>query len=280
VIPVQMWHEMQFVYCAFLYYKDDDSFWHDNVYDRHIKKLEACKGEWTHYLHERLPPDYDKSNPDHQLGTFAHALRWTEDDVVNARDWKDKCLAGKWRGKVAIDVASNLSEVYTGIHSEKPNPTEVDMGRPRKVKPEEQALANEGEVAVVTSKITGDLSTLVEKYISLRDRKQAIVNEAKEKAAKFDAVLDKMEGMLLSTFNDLGMDSVKTSAGTAYKSTRTSATVADWDSVLNFIRDTEAFNMLERRVAKAAVVEYRDANGALPPGIDWREEVTINVRRS
>mgnify|MGYP003435984278 CR=1 FL=1 len=153
------------------------------------------------------------------------------------------------------------------------------MARPRKVKTEEQ-IANEGEVAAVTSKITGDLSTLVEKYISLRDRKQAIVNEAKEKAAKFDAVLDKMEGMLLSTFNDLGMDSVKTSAGTAYKSTRTSATVADWDSVLGFIQENEAFNMLERRVNKVAVAEYREVNDALPPGIDWRSEVVINVRRS
>jgi hypothetical protein len=38
--------------------------------------------------------------------------------------------------------------------------------------------------------------------------------------------------------------------------------------------------MLERRVSKAAVEQYKDEHGNLPPGINWREEITINVRRS
>lgn len=125
-----------------------------------------------------------------------------------------------------------------------------------------------------------DLASLVEKYITLRDKKAAIVNEAKEKAAKFDAVLDKIEGILLATFEEVGMESVKTKAGTAYKSTRTSATVADWDAAFAFIQDNNMWDMLEKRVSKATVEAYKAETGELPPGVNWREEITVNVRRA
>jgi hypothetical protein len=121
---------------------------------------------------------------------------------------------------------------------------------------------------------------LVEKYIELRDTKAKIASDYKAKVAVIDNVLDKIEAELLSQFNDLGMESVRTKTGTAFKSTRTSATVADWDYVLDFIQRKELWNMLERRVSKQAVEQYKEEHGDLPPGINWREEITINVRRA
>jgi hypothetical protein len=128
--------------------------------------------------------------------------------------------------------------------------------------------------------VATDLGTLVEKYIKVRDRKNQIMTEAKEKAAKFDAVLEKIEGLLLATFAEQGMDSVKTAAGTAYRSTRTSATVADWDSVWSFIQEQGLYDMLEKRVNKTTVEAYKNETGELPPGVNWREELVIGVRRS
>jgi len=128
--------------------------------------------------------------------------------------------------------------------------------------------------------MANELQALVERYIMLRDKKAEIVNAAKEKAAKLDDLIKKLEGALLLTFQQTGAESVRTAAGTAYKTTKASATVADWDAVLGFIKDNEMWNMLERRVSKEAVVQFREANNDLPPGVNWREEVTINVRRS
>lgn len=149
----------------------------------------------------------------------------------------------------------------------------------RKKKEVADEAAEDQHVAAPAAETT-DLSKLVEKYVLLRERKQAIVNKAKEDAAKFDNVLLKIEGILLAVFTELGTDSVKTPAGTAYKSTRTSAQVADWDAVFSFIKDNEMWQMLERRVAKSAVEEYKAETGELPPGVNWREELTINVRRA
>ena len=124
------------------------------------------------------------------------------------------------------------------------------------------------------------MEELVEKFIALRDQKSKMSTEYKAQVAQIDSVLDQIEGQLLRDFNTHGMESVRTKSGTAYKSTRNSATVADWDYVLDFIQTNELWNMLERRVSKAAVEQYKDEHGNLPPGINWREEITINVRRS
>lgn len=124
------------------------------------------------------------------------------------------------------------------------------------------------------------MEELVDKYIELRDAKSKVKAAYDAKIAKLDAVLDKIEGVLLQQFNESGMESVRTKSGTAYKQMRTSAGVADWDSVLEYIRENDLWNMLERRVSKAAVEQFKEAHGDLPPGINWREEVVINVRRA
>lgn len=124
------------------------------------------------------------------------------------------------------------------------------------------------------------MEELVEKYIELRDKKSELSAAYKAKTAKLDTVLTKIEGILLQQFDELKMESVRTKAGTAYKSTRVSATVADWDHTLDFIKQHELWNMLEHRVSKQAVEQFKEEHGDLPPGVNWREEIVVNVRRS
>lgn len=123
------------------------------------------------------------------------------------------------------------------------------------------------------------LDELVEKYIRLRDEKAKIKAEYDTKVAGIDTLLDKMEAVLLKTFQDAGIESIKTAVGTAYKSTRVSTTVADWDIFIGHVKANEAFELLERRVSKEGVKQYRAANDDLPPGVNWREEIVVNVRR-
>lgn len=124
------------------------------------------------------------------------------------------------------------------------------------------------------------LTEIVEKYISLRDRKAVMKAEFDGKVEKIDLALTKLEALLLKTFDESEMESCKTAAGTAYKTTRTSYTVADRDTFFQFVRDNEAFEMLESRVNKKAAEEYKAANGEIPPGVNYRSEQVVNVRRS
>ena len=124
------------------------------------------------------------------------------------------------------------------------------------------------------------MEQIVEKYIALRDIKALMKAKYEAKVAKVDAIMDKIEGVILIQFNEQGLTACTTKAGTAYKQLRESASVADWDSILGFIREQDMWQFLEHRISKVAVSEYKTANeGELPPGINWREEYVINVRR-
>lgn len=124
------------------------------------------------------------------------------------------------------------------------------------------------------------MEEIIEKYIALRDKKSEMAAAYKEQVAKIDEVLGKLEGALLLKLEDNGMESARCKSGTVFKSTRSSATVADWDFALDFIQNNKMWNMLERRVNKQAVQQYREEHGDLPPGVNWREEVVVNIRRS
>ena len=126
------------------------------------------------------------------------------------------------------------------------------------------------------------LDELVANYIKLRDKKSLLKKQYDEKVAKVDAVMDKMEAIILKTFQDSGIDSARTDAGTAYISTRTSATVGSREEFLSWVLQDpdERSIFLENRVSKAAVEQFKAANDDLPPGINFRSEVTVGVRRA
>lgn len=124
------------------------------------------------------------------------------------------------------------------------------------------------------------LDLIVERYIQLRDRKAQMKAAYEASVADITAGMNKLEGAILASLNEQGAESFRTAHGTAYKSTSTSATVADWDSLLGFVKENGAWEMLEKRVSKAAVDQYRAANDDLPPGINYREAVSVGVRRS
>ena len=120
---------------------------------------------------------------------------------------------------------------------------------------------------------------LVEKYIRLRDFKEKISSELKEKVSKVDSAMEEIEGELMTFLNKTGQESANTKAGTFFKRTTTSAKVADRDVFLHFVMEHNATNFLESRVNKTAVEEYIEVNKTVPPGIDVTRMTAISVNR-
>lgn len=124
------------------------------------------------------------------------------------------------------------------------------------------------------------LDQLVEKYIQLRDKKAEHKAAYEAQIASIDAALTRLENHFLAQMQEQGLTSLPTAVGTPYLQHRTSASVADWNTLLGFIQRNNLWSMLEKRVSTTAVEEYRAANDDLPPGVNWREAVVVNVRRS
>lgn len=125
------------------------------------------------------------------------------------------------------------------------------------------------------------LSDAVSLYIQLRDKKAQMKAEFEAQVAPLQEKMDKLEAKLLEVFNQTGMDSVKTEFGTAYATVRTTASIADKDAFMDFVKSKQEWSLLEVRASKTAVEQFRSANDdQLPPGINIREERVVNIRRS
>lgn len=124
------------------------------------------------------------------------------------------------------------------------------------------------------------MESLVEKFIQLRDKKSKLKADYEASVAPLTELQDKIEALLLHRFQEMGVESIRTQAGTAYTTVRTSATVADWDAFLAFVKSSDSFEMIERRVSKTAVEQYKAAHSDLPPGLNWSEARSVNFRRS
>jgi len=130
-----------------------------------------------------------------------------------------------------------------------------------------------------------NVDDLTAKYIELRDRKAKIRKEADEAEAALDVIQDAIGDKIREIMHANGVTSLKTPHGTAYIAYRESATVADWNVLLGFIKKSEAWDLLERRVSKSAVKDRmeEDRNGNYthepPPGVNFVRVEGVNVRR-
>jgi hypothetical protein len=121
---------------------------------------------------------------------------------------------------------------------------------------------------------------VVETYLKLRRKKEAVENETKDRVADIKAKMTMLESWLMQKAGEDGVTSFKTTAGTAFVTTTDFANVADWDAVLAFIKENDAFDMLEKRVSKTAVRAHMDETGDVPPGITYGSKIGINVRKA
>ena len=120
---------------------------------------------------------------------------------------------------------------------------------------------------------------VIQKYLALRTEKEAIEAKTKEKVAGIKANLLKIEAWLKDQMDASGETQKKTPSGTAFITTVDFANGAEWDAVLAFIKENEAWDMLEKRVSKNAVRQYLDKNKKVPNGVNYGTRIDVQVRK-
>ena len=123
------------------------------------------------------------------------------------------------------------------------------------------------------------INKVIDTYLNLRSDKEDIEAKAKEKVSKIKEQMAKLEAYIKDQADEQGVDSFKTKSGTAFLTTTDFAQVADWDATLEFIKDNEAFDLLEKRVSKRAVRGYIEEQKEVPAGINYGTRIDVNVRK-
>lgn len=118
----------------------------------------------------------------------------------------------------------------------------------------------------------------VEKYLELRNKIADLKKQQAQELAPYTAALAAVGGWLLDDLNQAHVEAMRASAGTFYKTLRVSAKVVNWSETLDYIRDNQAWDLLEARVSKLAVQAVMEDTQAPVPGVAVTSEIMLNVR--
>jgi len=129
------------------------------------------------------------------------------------------------------------------------------------------------------------LDDFTAKYIELRERRSVLKKDYETEDDKLKLMMEKIESRLQSELTALGVESVKTAHGTVFKTYKEFASVADFDAMLAYIIEHEAWEMFEKRVSKTAVrnIMEQSVDGNYvnppPPGVNFSRTETVQIRR-
>jgi len=122
---------------------------------------------------------------------------------------------------------------------------------------------------------------LVKTYIKMRDARAALAKKYEDDDKVIKDQMELIEHALMDVCKKAGADSIRTGAGTVIRGVKTSYWTSDWESMHNFIKENNALELLERRIAQRAMGEFLKTNpDKMPKGINVESKYTVTVRRS
>jgi hypothetical protein len=121
---------------------------------------------------------------------------------------------------------------------------------------------------------------MISAYLQIRDKKRLLEERHKQELKPFNEGLAQLENALAKAMDETGLTNLPGQGGTAYRATRSSVTVADWDSFITWVREAEAWHVLEHRANKTAIDEILNDNNDLPPGLNVTRTSVVNVRKT
>lgn len=118
-------------------------------------------------------------------------------------------------------------------------------------------------------------------YIKMRDKRAELLKEYEAQDAKIGEQMMMVEDELRNLFDEVGLESIRTTYGTVYRSVKTQYQVNDWDSMYKFVMEHNVPQLLQRRVSTTNMKQFLDENPNLMPiGMNIDNRYTVTVRRS
>ena len=127
-------------------------------------------------------------------------------------------------------------------------------------------------------KITPD--KLAKTYLRIRAERSILSAKYKEEDGNLTRQLDIIKQAMLDHCEDHNVESVRTSEGLFFRSTKKKYWVSEWDAIHRLIVEENAPQLLDKRINQANMKEFLEDNPNLKPeGLEIEEEVTISVRK-
>lgn len=127
------------------------------------------------------------------------------------------------------------------------------------------------------SDVDDKIEKLMQAEINIRDAIADLENQVKDLKAKRETI----QSALNDICRQMNVDGLKTSVGTLTRSIKTRYWTDDWPSMYQFLKEHDALELMEKRIAQGNMKTFLAENpDILPPGIQQQNEFSIVIRRN
>ena len=128
--------------------------------------------------------------------------------------------------------------------------------------------------------VTVPMDKLAKVYRRMQSRVQELTAQYESEIEDIKRQQDVVKIALKDQMLKLGVSSVRTDQGTVVLSTKTRYNTQDWDSFKEFIKEHDALDLLEKRIAQTNMATFLSENPSLvPAGLNSLTEYAISVRK-
>jgi hypothetical protein len=128
--------------------------------------------------------------------------------------------------------------------------------------------------------VTVPMDKLAKVYRRMQSRIQELTTQYESEIEDIKRQQDVVKIALKDQMLKLGVSSVRTDQGTVVLSTKTRYNTQDWDSFKEFIKEHDALDLLEKRIAQTNMSTFLSENPSLvPAGLNSTTEYAISVRK-
>jgi len=130
------------------------------------------------------------------------------------------------------------------------------------------------------TEVTVPMDKLAKVYRRMQSRVQELTAQYESEIEDIKRQQDVVKIALKDQMLKLGVSSVRTDQGTVVLSTKTRYNTQDWDSFKEFIKEHDALDLLEKRIAQTNMATFLSENPSLvPAGLNSLTEYAISVRK-
>lgn len=154
---------------------------------------------------------------------------------------------------------------------------------------------------------------VIAKYVELRDRKEEMVKRHKEELEPLNKAMENIETFFLAKTQEEGVDSYRTSAGTAFKTTAANVSLSDPDAFKDYVflpaiqdivsyftvdpknrgvdgaavqvcmdklKANAKWGLIDFRAGKKGIEDVLNETNTPVPGVEFKRYLKINIRRA
>jgi hypothetical protein len=111
-------------------------------------------------------------------------------------------------------------------------------------------------------------------YVKIREKRKELDRQSAELKEKQDLIATELLGIC----KEQGATTIRTEYGTVSKRTSKNYWSSDWDSFFKFLKEQDAFSLMQQRINNANMTQFLEENPDLyPPGLNADVNQTVVI---